>query len=334
MLKIGIIGSGFGVIGLLPAFDSIKNCKIVAICAKESAALKHYTEYAGAKKIYRDWRLLLEYEDLDALVIAVTPNAQYHIAKAAIGKGIHVFAEKPLAATLAQARELLALAKKKKIIHGTNFIWPEIPEWKKAKELIDNKTFGALQHLSVNWDWLSNNIKNQQPSWKTQVKEGGGVLAFSFAHGLHYMEHFGGKITQIKSLFSYTPLTKDGEAGVDMLLRFKSGATGHAHVSSNSPGRVEHQLIFQCERGVIVLGSTNTIVDKFTITTHTQKGTKQLSVKKVQGKKGEDERVKMVKILARRFVEACITHRQMTPSFAEGLRVQELIEQIRAEKIK
>lgn len=332
MLKVGIIGSGFGVLGLLPAFDAVKGCKVVAICAKDSPLLLRYRERTGIKNIYTDWRSLLKHEDVDALAIAVTPNAQFQIAKEAIARGIHIFAEKPLAANLAQARALVLLAKKHKITHGMDFIWTEIPEWKKVKELLEKKTLGKLQHLSVNWDWLSNNIKNQQPSWKTSISEGGGILAFSFAHGLHYIEYFGGQIADVRSLMSYTPLTKDGEAGVDMLLRFKSGATGYAHVSSNSRGRVKHQLIFQCEQGVIVLESENAIVDKFTITVYRQDATKGLVVNKVRGRKNEDERVKIVQILAERFVRACVRHRQMTPSFIEGLRVQELIEKIRSEK--
>src|SRR3989338_7798156 len=104
MLKIGIIGSGFGVIGLLPAFDSVKNCKVVAVCAKESGPLAHYREQWGMKNIYTDWRLLLKNEDLDAIALAVVPSAQYQIAKVALKKGLHVFAEKPLTANLLQAR--------------------------------------------------------------------------------------------------------------------------------------------------------------------------------------------------------------------------------------
>lgn len=332
MLKIGIIGSGFGVIGLLPAFGSLKGCKVVAVCAKASVPLARYCKQFGIKHIYTDWRRLLEDKELDAVALAVVPSAQYQIAKVAITKGLHVFAEKPLAANVTQARELLALAKKKKITHGIDFMFPEIPEWKRVKELIDNKTYGELQHVSVNWDWLSANIKNQKTSWKTSHAEGGGALSFYFSHGLHYLEHFAGKIVETKSLFSYTSLSADGEAGADILFRFRSGAIGLAHVSSNSPGRIKHQLIFQCENGVIVLENENAVVDKFMIKTYSQNGTKPLSVSKERGRKNEDERVKIVRKLATRFVEACTAGRQPPPSFVEGVRVQELVEQIRGEK--
>lgn len=332
-MNIGIIGSGFGVIGLLPAFGSIKNCNVVALCAKPSEPLTRYLAHTSERKIYTDWRLMLENEDLDAVAIAVVPSVQYHITKAAIEKGLHVFAEKPLAANLRQARELLALAQKQKITHGIDFMFPETPEWEKVKELIDREMFGQLQHIAVNWDWLSGNIKNKQLSWKTNLKEGGGALSFYFSHGLHYLEHFAGRIAEVSSLFNYTPLSKESEAGIDMLLRFQSGVTGYAHVSSNSPGRIKHQLVFQCENGVIVLENENAVVDKFVITTYSQNGTKRLSVKKDRSRKNEDERVKNVRKLAKRFVDSCVAGRQTTPSFVEGVRVQELIEKIRGKNL-
>src|SRR3989338_10788310 len=130
MLKIGIIGSGFGLYGLLPAFNSIENCKVVAICGRRRRQLVSYCKSIGFENIYSDWRLLLKHEELDAIALAVTPYAQYKISKVAIKKGLHVFAEKPLAVNKSQASELLILANKNKIIHGVDFIFPEIAEWK------------------------------------------------------------------------------------------------------------------------------------------------------------------------------------------------------------
>lgn len=334
MLKIGIIGAGFGQYGLFPAFNSIKNCKVVAICGEKREQLVKYCESIGFNNIYADWKSLLKKEQLDAIALAVTPSAQYKIAKIAINKGLHIFAEKPLAVNVAQAKELLFLANKKKIIHGIDFIFPEIAEWKKVKELIDHKRFGKLEHLSVNWDFLSYDIKNKIYSWKTSVADGGGVLSFYFSHGLYYLEHFAGKISNTKSLFTYSPKSLNGaETGIDILLRFASGVTGHVHVNSNCRGLVRHQLIFECEKGVIVLENKESIVSNFTIKIYDANDIKKIKVNKKNDKKNEDERVGCVRELATKFVNSCIKNKQTLPSFREGLRVQELITKIRMQKI-
>lgn len=335
MLKIGIIGSGFGQYGLFPAFNSVAGCEVVAICGEKRKQLIEYCKSINFTNVYTDWELLLENEELDAVALAVTPRAQYTIAKAAINKGLHVFAEKPLAVNLLQARELLFLAKKRNIIHGIDFMFPDIAEWKKVKALLDNETLGRLQHISVNWDFVSYDIKNKKSSWKTRAADGGGALSFFFSHGLYYLEHFAGNIAEIRSLFTYSKESiNGGEVGIDMLLKFKNGIAGYAHLQCNCRNFTRHQLIFQCERGIIVLENKNSVVDNFTVTLHSQDGTRQPKVRKDTGRKNEDERVKIVRKLAARFVNACIHHQPMYPSFSDGVRVQELIEKIQVEKIR
>jgi predicted dehydrogenase len=273
---------------------------------------------------------MLEREQLDAIAIAVTPDAQYEIAKTAIGQGLHVFAEKPLAADVEQARELVALATRAQIVHGLDFIFPEINAWKLTKELIDTQAFGPLQHLEVNWDFLSYNLKNNLTSWKTRVTEGGGALAFFFSHGLHYLEHFGGQIEDIRaSLQQFTIGQEPSEVGADLELKFVNRITGTAHINSNNRERTRHQLIFTCADGRLTLENSNRVVDGFTLTVTTPDGTRQLAVVPEIELPGEDERAKIVRKLASRFVTACKNRTLMSPSFHDGLRVHELIEIIR-----
>ncbi len=336
MLKIAIIGTGFGQYGLFPAFRSVKNCEVVAICGAKRKQLVDYCQSIGFKNIYSDWRLLLKNENLDAVAIAVPPRVQCRIARTAIRMGLHVFAEKPLAVNVPQARELFFLARKNKITNGIDFIFPEIAEWKKVKVLIDRGAFGKLKHISVNWDFLSHDIKNKKSTWKTSVAEGGGALSYYFSHGLYYLEHFAGRISVVKSLFTHSKESINGaEVGVDMLLKFRSGVTGYAHINCGARGLGGHELVFQCEKGVILLKNDgNSFTSNFIVKIQNQSGIKYLSVKESGSGKNEDERVRIVKKLAVRFVKACINHEQTSPSFSDGLRVQELIEKIRAQAIR
>lgn len=331
MIKIGIIGSGFGLYGLLPAFNSTPGCKVVSICGKKSARLINYCESIGLGKIYTDWREMLDKENLDALAIAVTPNAQYEIAKVAIKKGLHIFAEKPLAATYAQAKELRNLASKMKIITVVDFIFPEIEEWKKVKQLLNIKKYGKLKHISVSWEFLSYDIKNKIHSWKTDIEQGGGALSFYFSHVLHYLEYFAGEILDLKSLLSYSKESPNGgEVGVDILINFKNGVYGNAHLNCNSKGLIHHQLIFRCEKATLVLENHNSLANNFEIKIYRSDKITRLTLKKKLGKKNDDERVNVIKNLTSRFVKGIAKNEKVFPSFVQGLRVQQLIEIIRA----
>lgn len=325
-MKVAIVGSGFGQYGLLPAFRSMKGCTVVAFCGPKRPQLTQYFKKIGFTNLYADWRLMLKKEKLDAIAIAVPPRVQYQIAKAAIKQGLHVFAEKPLALTEAQAKELLTLAKKHHITHGIDFMFPEIAAWRKVKQLLEKKTYGTLRHLDVDWEFLSYDIKHGKKTWKTSAKDGGGALSFYFSHGFYYLEHFAGRIARMKSTRTYAKESKGGaEVAANLKLTFKSGATGHAHISVNHPGDPRHELTFTCTKGTITLKNTSGFVDDFTITVRTKKGVQKLAVKKDAPLRGEDPRAAIVRRLVERFVSACRYTTDMTPSFADGLRVQQLI---------
>ena len=332
MTRIGIIGSGFGLYGLLPAFNSIKGCEVVCICGKKTERLLKYCESIGLTKIYTDWEEMLEKEKLDAVAIAVVPRVQYKIAKAAIKKGLHIFAEKPLAASLKDAEELFALAKKKKIVTAVDFIFPEIDEWKKAKELIDKRMYGELKQIKLKWNFLSYDIKNGIQTWKTSVEDGGGALSFYMSHSLNYLEYFGGQIVKTKSIFTYSKESKNGaEVGVDMLLRFKNKISGTVNFRCDAPAENTHKISFVCENGTIILENIKGVTQNFSLIVFDKDGPKDIALKKVKIAEGEDERVEIVKRIASRFIDGCKKRSKVAPSFAEGVRAQRLIEQIRNE---
>lgn len=333
MLKVGIIGSGFGLYGLLPAFNSLKNCQVVSICGKRTERLLSYCQKIGLEKIYTDWKLMLEKEQLDVLALAVTPNAQYEIAKFAISKGINIFAEKPLAANLQQARELLTLAQKNKIKHTIDFLYPEIKQWKKVKQLINKKVLGELKQLYVNWDFPTPGIKNKRPGWKSDIKMGGGALSYYFSHSLYYLEYFAGGIVNFKSLLLYSKDAVGADVGVDLEFKFKNGVNGHAHLSCEGVGLNVHQIIFICEKGTIVLENINNTVTDFIIKIHNSTKVKQIYLPEDKIRENEDERVRIVRKLAARFIKSCIQRKPIIPSFKEGVRVQELIEKVRKQQV-
>lgn len=333
-MKVGIIGSGFGLYGLLPAFTATKGCSVVAICGKQTERLVKVCEEIGLTSRYTSWKEMLDLEELDAVAIAVKPSAQYAIAKYAIEKGIHVFAEKPLTTNLKEAQDLVVLAKKKRITTMVDFIFQEIDEWQKAKELLGAKTYGKLKHISVNWDFLSFDIKNNITSWKTHSKEGGGALSFYSSHVLYYIEYFAGVIKENKTIFTYSKESNNGgEVGVDSILTFKNNVTGSLHVSCNSKGMNTHRVTLICERGTLLLESTQGVTEYFTLKALTSDGEKVINVLKKNNKKNNDERVRIIQKLTTRFIQGCTTKSKVTPSFKDGLRVQELIEEIRKSKI-
>ena len=331
--KVAIVGSGFGMYGLLPAFSRIKECKVVSICGKNSEMLSNYCKKLGLNR-YTDWRKMLLKEKPDAVAIAVIPSHQYEITRYALENGMAVFAEKPLTTSFDTSLELNKLAKKKRMPNMLDFLFPEIPEWHAAKKAIENGLIGEILKVNVDWTFLSYDLMNHIKSWKTDVKQGGGALSFYFSHVFYYLEYFLGRIKNIECNFSSSEKSLNkGETGIDMTISFENGCVGNAHMDISNADQQKHKVEFHAEGKTIILQNFNSnFVDNFELILNTSKGIEKIKPDMLLDSsydESEDPRVKVIKPIAERFINWCNTGNTAKPDFEDGLRVQELIKMAR-----
>ena len=331
--KVAIVGSGFGMYGLLPAFSRIKECKVVSICGKNSEMMSNYCKKLGLNR-YTDWRKMLQKEKPDAVAIAVIPSHQYEIARYALENGMAVFAEKPLTTSFDTSLELNKLAKKKRMPNMLDFLFPEIPEWHAAKKAIENGLIGEILKVNVDWTFLSYDLMNHIKSWKTDVKQGGGALSFYFSHVFYYLEYFLGRIKNIECNFSSSEKSLNkGETGIDMTISFENGCVGNAHMDISNADQQKHKVEFHAEGKTIILQNFNSnFVDNFELILNTSKGIEKIKPDMLLDSsydESEDPRVKVIKPIAERFINWCNTGNTAKPDFEDGLRVQELIKMAR-----
>ena len=110
MLNIGIIGCGYWGPNLLRNFDDLAEADVKMGAELDPERLSYLHEkYPGIQttKDYHD----LFCNEIDAVVIATPPGTHYRFAKEALKHGKHVLVEKPLAKSIAEAEDLLLLAK-------------------------------------------------------------------------------------------------------------------------------------------------------------------------------------------------------------------------------
>ena len=110
MIRLGIVGANYGLSVQLPAFRPMHAAMCTARRQRRRAHRR--AAAAGIAKAYGDWRALVDDRDIHAVSVAVPRLAGRHrIAALALGKA--VFAEKPMAATLAGARAMLRAARRR-----------------------------------------------------------------------------------------------------------------------------------------------------------------------------------------------------------------------------
>ena len=110
MIGIGVIGYGYWGPQLARNFSTIDGARLVAVCdgAEERLALAR-AQHPEVRCV-RALSELLALPGIDAVAIATPVSSHFALAHACLAAGKHVLVEKPLAASSAQARALVAAA--------------------------------------------------------------------------------------------------------------------------------------------------------------------------------------------------------------------------------
>jgi predicted dehydrogenase len=128
-------------------FDLPVNIGMRALCGREKSWVKEAALKMGWDGYETDWRRLVKRDDIDIVDITAPSNAHKEIVLAAAECGKHIFCEKPLALTVADAREMLAAVEKNKVKHQIGFNYRFVPAIVLAKKMIDEGKIGQIYHF-------------------------------------------------------------------------------------------------------------------------------------------------------------------------------------------
>ncbi|RTE11293.1 Gfo/Idh/MocA family protein [Paenibacillus whitsoniae] len=126
------------------------------ICGRDEAGVKQAAQQFGWEGYVTDWRELVNHPDVDVVDINAPSDAHKEIALAAAKAGKHLFCEKPLALTLADAREMLEAAEAAGVKHMVGFNYRFAPAVQLAKKLVESGRLGTIYHFRA-WflqDWI------------------------------------------------------------------------------------------------------------------------------------------------------------------------------------
>jgi predicted dehydrogenase len=276
--------------------------------------------------------MLVDDGAVTAVAIAVPPDLQPEVAQRALDRGKPVFVEKPLAANVAGAQAMLDAARKSKRPTVIDFNFPELPSWQRAKAMLDDGEVGRLRHVVVNWNVENQATRLRLESWKTRGHGGGGLLGNFVCHCLHYLEWFCGPIAGLSARIIPLP-DRAAESSIALALAFASGAGGSLQMSCASFLGSGHRLEFYGDDGALILANPTTDYFRGFELKHARRGKddalQAVAVEDFGAQDVSDPRIVPVARLVRRFIDACEGGGAPSPGFAEGYRVQCLIDAAR-----
>jgi predicted dehydrogenase len=333
LVRIGIVGCNFGRLVHLPAFRLDKRCEVVALAGRDAARTKELATAAGIPLAFGDWRDLIEHPDIDAIAIATLPSLQPDIAIRALELGKPVFAEKPMAADFAAAAEMARTAQASHRTTMVDFSFCEVLTWRRAKELLEQGAIGRLRHVGVNWQVENYGTRMRIKNWKTLGDEGGGALGNFVSHCFYYLEWFCGPIEAMSTRLSSLPDDPAMEANAHISVAFRSGAAGHVAMSCASYLGSGHRIEFYGEDGTLTLvNDTADYMRGFRLSLGRRPASALTPIEvddPVDRAYPADGRIAPVSRMAAAFLDAVEAAQPTSIGFAQGLRVQALLDSAR-----
>ncbi len=223
-----------------------------AVVGRDAARVAAAAAQQGWESAETDWRRLLERDDIDLVDVCTPGDTHAEIAIAALDAGKHVLCEKPLANTVAEARAMADAADRaagRGIVAMVGFTYRRVPAIALARRLVAEGRIGTLRHVRAQYlqDWIADPAAAM--TWRLDKdKAGSGALGDIGAHVVDLAQFITGdlvaSVTGMLETFVHERPLPDGGTGrvtVDdaaaFLARFDSGAMGVFEATRFASGR-------------------------------------------------------------------------------------------------
>ena len=269
IVKYGVIGSGsISQNRHLPEAHANPNSTVAALTDVVKDRVREVAQRYDAQP-YTDYRTMLAEADIDAVVVAGPNKFHAPMAIDAFKAGKHVLCEKPMATTRAEARSMIAAAKKARKFLMIGMNQRLMPPHVKARQLLDEGKLGKILTFETSFkhpgpDGWSIDGANSWFLKKTPAVMGvTGDLGIHKADLMRYLlgeeiTHVGGFIvTRDKKLPNGKPIAIDDNAF--LTLKSASGVVGTMNISWTHYGRFEDNgTTLYGEHGVMRIGADPT----------------------------------------------------------------------------
>lgn len=148
MLRAGIIGCGYWGPNLIRNFTQLSDSDVAWVADLDELRLARMKELYPTVRTTNDYREIIADPQVDMIAVATPVHTHFRLAKEALVHHKHVLVEKPLAAAIREAEELieLAAAQKCKLMVGHTFLYTSAV--RKMKEIIDSGELGEIYYIN------------------------------------------------------------------------------------------------------------------------------------------------------------------------------------------
>lgn len=206
-----------------PSIDVVAGCD-------DTAYLRSVLGRHTGLRCYGDYDEMLAKEQLDAVLIATPSRFHAPMAKKAIGRGLHVFCEKPFVLDVGDGEELVSTAASQELTTQVGYHYRFVGSFREAARVVESGALGDIHHVRVE-AYGPVVLRPSGGTWRSAKREGGGALYDYACHAIDLVNYVVGAPQSVSGVVRHGVFSRDVDDEVYGTLHFASGASGQLCVN-------------------------------------------------------------------------------------------------------
>lgn len=150
-LRAAIVGTGYIADFHARAISMAEGVELAATCDANLGRVQAFAKAWNIPRAFESLAAMLADAKIDCVHILTPPDLHFSLAKAALDAGVHVFLEKPMCTSVAQADELVELARERGLYVGVSHNFLFSAGFERLRELVRSEVLGPVDHIAFNY---------------------------------------------------------------------------------------------------------------------------------------------------------------------------------------
>jgi predicted dehydrogenase len=229
-IRIGIIGAGRMGITHYSIINSREDVRVVATADPSMLMNKMLSKYAGVKT-YKDYRPMLDKEELDAVLVCTPPAMNFEILKDVAARGIHAFVEKPFTLSAEHGRELSELFAARRLVSQVGYVNRFNDMFTRAKAMVADGLIGRPARFRSEMYSATIAREQDEEGWRATHANGGGATYEMASHAIDLITYIFGRPDRVSGTSLTRLFSKQVEDVVASNFSYRGGLGGSIYVN-------------------------------------------------------------------------------------------------------
>jgi predicted dehydrogenase len=244
-VRVAVVGLGYWGPNLVRNFHELPGAEVLHACDVRQEAIDHVTRRYPAIPGAVSYASVLRDPSVEAVALSTPVSTHAELAAAALEAGKHVFVEKPLADSSADARELIELARERELVlmPGHTFLYS--PPVVLSRELIERGDLGRVYFISTSRVNLGLHQRDISVVWDLAP------------HDFSILRYWLGEVPCRASAVSRGCLVEDVADVAFINLEWPSGAIAHVEIAWLAPSKLRRTAVVGSEKMLVYDDTSN-----------------------------------------------------------------------------